>query len=68
VVEALGKQRLLPAVCTLNEAAHTHLLKTSGGYPNSLELEAFSHSLDSLGTFGPSALRRHAQRWDLCAV
>ncbi|GEM_PF-3328955 len=45
VVETFGKQRLLPAIGTLNEAAHTHLLKTSGGYPNSLELEAFSHSL-----------------------
>ena len=30
VVETIGKQRLLPAICTLNEAAHTHLLKTSG--------------------------------------
>ena len=31
VVETLGKQRLLPTVRTLNEAAHTHLLLTSGG-------------------------------------
>ncbi|MNE98776.1 hypothetical protein D3C80_1973430 [compost metagenome] len=31
VVETFGKQRRLPAICTLNEAAHTHLLTTSGG-------------------------------------
>ena len=29
VVETFGKQRRLPAICTLNEAAHTHLLPTS---------------------------------------
>jgi len=31
VIETFGKQRRLPAICTLNEAAHTHLLLTSGG-------------------------------------
>ncbi len=31
VVETFGKQRLLPAIRTLNEAAHTHLLLTLGG-------------------------------------
>ena len=31
VIKTLGKQRLLPAICTLNEAAHTHLLLTSEG-------------------------------------
>jgi len=31
VIETLGKQSLLPAIYTLNEAVHTHLLKTSGG-------------------------------------
>lgn len=47
VVETLGKQRLLPTIRTLNEAAHTHLLLTPGSYPNSLDPKAFSHSLDS---------------------
>ncbi len=31
VVETFGKQRLLPAIGTLNEAAHTHLLLTPEG-------------------------------------
>lgn len=31
VIQTFGKQRWLPAICTLNEAAHSYLLLTSGG-------------------------------------
>lgn len=56
IIETFGKQRRLPAVCTLNEAAHTHLLLTPEGYPDLLDPAAFSHSLDSEPTFKRSAL------------
>lgn len=31
VIQTFGKQRWLPAICTLNEAAHNYPLLTSGG-------------------------------------
>lgn len=48
VIETFGKQRLLSAVCTLDEAAHFHLLMTSEGYPDLPDLTGFSHSLSQV--------------------